>query len=287
MPVTLGINTQSLQAQRQLANTTQGLSKTYEQLSSGLRINKAADDAAGLAIADGLKRDQRIATVAIRNANDGVSVIAIADGALAEIGNVLNRMGELAQQSSNGVLSLEQRSALSIEFSALGSEIQRIAVTTEFNSVKLLSTNQQIALQVGFDSKATSQITLSNVTATLSAIGLATSGSGEGLGFSVNAGTILDAQSASRNALDNVRAAIGSVSSLRGQIGAGESRLRTAVNFLSVARENFASAEAQIRDADIAMAAAELTRLGILQQAGSSILSQANQQPQLALRLIG
>ena len=287
MPVTLGINTQSLQAQRQLANTTQGLSKTYEQLSSGLRINKAADDAAGLAIADGLKRDQRIATVAIRNANDGVSVIAIADGALAEIGNVLNRMGELAQQSSNGVLSLEQRSALSIEFSALGSEIQRIAVTTEFNSVKLLSTNQQIALQVGFDSKSTSQITLSNVTATLSAIGLATSGSGEGLGYSVNAGTILDAQSASRNALDNVRAAIGSVSSLRGQIGAGESRLRTAVNFLSVARENFASAEAQIRDADIAMAAAELTRLGILQQAGSSILSQANQQPQLALRLIG
>ena len=287
MPVTLGINTQSLQAQRQLSNTTQGLSKTYEQLSSGLRINKASDDAAGLAIADGLKRDQRIATTAIRNANDGISVIAIADGALAEIGNVLNRMGELAQQSSNGVLSLEQRSALSIEFSALGSEIQRIAVTTEFNSVKLLSTNQTIALQVGFDSKATSQITLNNVTSTLSAIGLATSSSGEGLGFSVNAGTILDAQSASRNALDTVRAAIGSVSSLRGQIGAGESRLRTAVNFLSVARENFASAEAQIRDADIAQSAAELTRLGILQQAGSSILSQANQQPQLALRLIG
>jgi flagellin len=287
MPATLGINVQSLQAQRQLSNTTQNLSKTYEQLSSGLRINRAADDAAGLAIADTLRRDQRIASTAIRNANDGVSVIAIADGALSEINNVLGRMAELAEQSANGVLSLDQRSALATEFSSLGSEIQRIAVTTEFNSVKLLSTNQQVVLQVGFDSKSTSQITLTNVTSTLSSIGLTTAASGEGLGYSVNAGTILDAQSASRNALDNVRAAIGSISSLRGQIGAGESRLKTAVNYLTIARENFASAEAQIRDADIAQAAAELTRLGILQQAGSSILGQANQQPQLALSLIG
>jgi flagellin len=287
MPVSIGINVQSLQAQRQLSNTTGKLGKVYEQLSSGLRINKAADDAAGLAIAETLQRDQRIATTAIRNANDGVSLIAIADGALSEINNVLGRMAELAEQSANGVLSLDQRSALSTEFSALGSEIQRVANNTEFNSVKLLSTSQQVVLQVGFDSASTSQITLNNVTSTLKAIGLTTVASGDSLGYSISAGTIAGAQSASRFALDNVRAAVGSIASLRGAIGAGESRLRTAVSSLAVARENFAAAESQIRDADVASSAAELTRLGILQQAGSAVLSQANQQPQLALSLIG
>jgi flagellin len=287
MGVTIGTNVQSLQAQRRLNTTTNNLSKVYERLSSGQRINRAADDAAGLAIADSLRADQRIASVAIRNANDGISVISIADGALTEIGSVLNRMAELAEQSANGVFNNDQRSALATEFSELGSEIQRIAVTTEFNSVKLLSTGETISLQVGFDSKSTSQINLTNVSATLTKLGLATTASGEGLGYSVNGATISDAQSASRNALDVVRTAINSVSSLRGSIGAGESRLRTAINYLSVARENFASAEAQIRDTDVASSAAELTRLGILQQAGSAVLAQANQQPSLALSLIG
>jgi len=287
MGVTIGTNVQSLQAQRLLNKTTVGLSKVYERLSSGQRINKAADDAAGLAIADSLKADQRIVSVAIRNANDGVSVISIADGALSEIGGVLNRMVELAEQSANGVFNNVQRSALAAEFSELGSEIQRIAVTTEFNSVKLLSTSQTISLQVGFDSKSTSQINLTNVSATLNKLGLTTTASGDGLGYSLNAATISGAQSASRNALDSVRSAISSVSSLRGSLGAGESRLRTAINFLSVARENFASAESQIRDTDVAADAAELTRLGILQTAGSAVLAQANQLPSLALSLIG
>jgi flagellin len=287
MGVTIGTNVQSLTAQRRLNSTTGGLSKVYEQLSSGQRINRAADDAAGLSIAESLKADQRIASVAIRNANDGISVISIADGALSEIGSVLGRMAELAEQSSNGVFSNEQRSALATEFGELGSEIQRIAVVTEFNDVKLLSTSQTVSLQVGFDSGTNSQINLTNVTATLSTLGLATSSSAGGLGYSVNAATVSGAQSASRNALDAVRGAIGSVSTLRGSLGAGESRLRTAINYLSIARENFASAEAQIRDADIASSAAELTRLGILQQAGSAVLSQANQQPGLALSLIG
>lgn len=287
MGVTIGTNVQSLTAQRRLNNTTVGLSKVYERLSSGQRINKAADDAAGLAIAESLKADQRIASVAIRNANDGISVISIADGALTEIGSVLNRMAEIAEQSANGVFNNDQRSALASEFSELGSEIQRIAVTTEFNNVKLLSSSQIVSLQVGFDSKSTSQINLTNVTATLNKLGLTTTNSGEGLGYSVNAGTIADAQSASRNALDSVRSAIISVSSFRGSLGAGESRLRTAINYLSVARENFASAEAQIRDSDVAADAAELTRLGILQQAGSAVLAQANQLPGLALALIG
>lgn len=287
MGVTIGTNFQSLQAQRRLNNTSLGLSKVYERLSSGQRINIAADDAAGLAIADSLKADQRIASVAIRNANDGISVIAIADGALSEIGGILNRMGELAEQSANGVFNNVQRSALDREFSELGSEIQRIAVTTEFNSVKLLSTSQTVSLQVGFDSKSTSQINLKNVSGTLNKLGLTTTASGDGLGYSVNAATISDAQSASRNALDSVRSAINSLSALRGSLGASESRLRSAINFLSVSRENFASAESQIRDTDVAADAAELTRLGILQQAGSAVLAQANQQPTLALSLIG
>ena len=224
---------------------------------------------------------------AIRNANDGISTIAIADGALGEMNNILYRMSELFQQSANGVFNNDQRSALANEFNALGSEISRISFNTEFNQVKLLSTANNIVLQVGFKGDSNSQIALANVTATLSTMGLTTANSGSGLGFSKIGATIVDAQSASRLALDAVRAAIGSISAFRGSIGAGESRLRSAINSLSIARENYAAAESQIRDADIATVAAELTRLGILQQAGASILSQANQAPQLALSLIG
>jgi flagellin len=139
MAVTINTNIAALNAQRRLGSTTQQLTKTFERLSSGLRIVRASDDAAGLAIADSLRADQRIASVAIRNANDGVSLISIADGALSEIGNVLTRMAELAEQSANGTLSVTQRSALSSEFVALSSEIQRIAETTEFNGLALLS----------------------------------------------------------------------------------------------------------------------------------------------------
>jgi flagellin len=285
MAITIGTNIQSLNAQRRLNTTSGNLQKVYERLSSGQRINRAADDAAGLSIADGLRADQRIASVGIRNANDGISVISIADGALSEIGNVLTRMAELAQQSANGVFSVDQRSALDTEFAALGSEIERIAVTTEFNSVKLLSTSDSITLQVGFEAASTSQITLDNVSSTLKDLNLATTGSQ--LKFSLNDTTIAGGQSAARLALDGIRDAIGSVATLRGSLGSGESRLRTAINYLSIARENFASAEAQIRDTDVAADAAELTRLGILQQAGSSILAQANQQPSLALSLLG
>jgi len=133
MPVTLGSNISSLRAQRTVNLTSNGLANVYQRLSSGKRINKAADDAAGLAIADSLKADQRIASVAIRNANDGISTVAIADAALDQIGGVLSRLAELSEQSANGVYSSTQRSALANEFIALGSEIERIAVTTNFN----------------------------------------------------------------------------------------------------------------------------------------------------------
>lgn len=286
MAISLGNNIQSLQAQRILTGTQGDLSRTYERLSSGMRINRAGDDAAGLFVAEGLRVDQRIASVAIRNANDGISLISIADGAIAEISNILNRMAELSEQSANGVFSNEQRSALQNEFQALGSEIQRIAVTTEFNDLPLLSVSQNVVLQVGFDSASSSQITLANVTATLSAIALAVAGS-SALTFSLIGATTDIAQSASRLALDAVRAAINSVSAQRGRLGESESRLKTAISNLQIARETYAAAESQIRDADIAEESANLTRLGILQQAGASILSQANQQPRLALQLLG
>lgn len=286
MALTIGNNIASLQAQRKLNIASDSLSNVYERLSSGQRINKAADDAAGLAIADSLRAQQKVASVAIRNSNDGISTIAIADGALAEIGGVLSRLGELAEQSANGVFSTTQRSALQNEFTALSSEIERIAITTQFNGVKLLSGNQGVVLQVGFDSASTSQISINNVQGTLSSLGLANAGSSS-MTFSISGATIQEGQSASRTALDAINGAIQSLSSTRGNLGAAESRLRVAINNLSVARENFASAESRIRDADVAADAAELTRLGILQQAASSVLAQANQQPQIALSLLG
>ena len=285
MAITLGSNIASLQAQRRLGNATQKLGASYEKLSSGQRINKASDDAAGLAIADSLRANQRVASVAIRNANDGISTIAIADSALGEIGNVLSRLAELSQQSANGVFSVVQRSALSNEFVALGSEIERIAITTEFNGVKLLSGNAAVVLQVGFNSTSTSQISYTGVQGTLAALGLA-SANASSLTFSLNGATLTDGQSASRLALDAVNIAIQSLASTRGTLGAAQSRLEVAINNLGVARENFASAESRIRDVDVAAEAAELTRLGILQQAGASILAQANQQPGLALSLL-
>jgi len=285
MGITIGSNIASLQAQRQLGIANEQLGSVYQQLSSGLRINKASDDAAGLAIADSLKATQRIASVAVRNANDGISTVAIADGALGEIGNVLSRLAELSEQSANGTFSTQQRSALQNEFSALGSEIERIAVTTTFNGVKLLSGGNAITLQVGFDSQSTSQIQITNVQGTLAALGLAGSGA-SALTYSISGVSITEGQSAARLALDAVNAAISSLAQTRGNLGAAESRLRVSINNLNVARENFAAAESRIRDVDVASAAADLTRLGILQQAGSSILAQANQQPQLALSLL-
>jgi len=285
MPITIGSNVASLNAQRSLDRSTLRLSQSYERLSSGQRINRARDDAAGLAIAEILRADQKVATVAMRNANDGISTVAIVDSALGEIGGVLQRLAELAQQSSNGVFSSTQRSALQAEFDSLSSEIERIAHTTEFNGVKLLSGGAAISFQLGFDSTSTSQILFQGVQGTLQSLGLAEAGS-SALSFSINDTTNLFGQSAARLALDAVYGAIASLTTSRGTLGAVESRLQASINNLQVARENFAAAESRIRDVDVAQEAAELTRLGILQQAGASVLAQANQQPALALQLL-
>jgi flagellin len=287
MGISIGQNIASIQAQRQLSRSTLARESVFQRLSSGQRINRAADDAAGLAIADSLRAQQRISGVAIRNANDGISLIAIADGALSEIGGVLTRLAELSEQSANGVFSLNQRSALQAEFSALGSEIERISNVTEYNGVRLLSGTSSIALQVGFDARSTSQIVINNVQGSLQSVGLAATGSSV-LSFSIVGGaTSLDAQSSARTALDAVNRAIASLAATRGSLGSAESRLRVAINNLESTRENQAAAESRIRDADIASDSAELTRLGILQQAGAAVLAQANQQPAIALSLLG
>lgn len=242
MAITIGSNIASLQAQRELNKASNSLSSVYTKLSSGQRINRASDDAAGLAIADSLKANARIAGVAIRNANDGISTIGIADSALSEIGSVLTRLAELAEQSANGVFSSVQRSALQNEFTALGSEIERIAVTTEFNGVKLLSGGSELVLQVGFNSGSTSRISFTGVQGTLAALGLANSGSA--LSYSLNGVNIGEGQSASRLALDAINAAISSLASTRGVLGATESRLQVAINNLTVARETYSPQKA-------------------------------------------
>jgi len=285
MALNIRTNVSSLGAQRALTQSSDRLATAFERLSSGLRINRAKDDAAGLAIAESLKADSRIATVAMRNASDGISIIAITDGAIGQITNILSRLAELSEQSANGVFSNAQRSALQLEFTALTSEVERIALTTEFNGLRLLSGGQSVSFQVGFDGSSLSQITYSGVQATLGALGLANSGTSTHT-FSIIASTDLESQEASRKALDAIRAAVTSVTRNRGTLGAAESRLDTTIKNLQVARENFQAAESAIRDADVAAEAAELTRLNILQQAGTAILAQANQQPQLALQLL-
>lgn len=286
MGINIMTNVPSLSAQRNLGATTDKLERSYERLSSGLRITRASDDAAGLAIAEALKADKRIASVAIRNANDGISLIAISDGAMNEATSILTRMAELAEQSANGVFSNAQRSALQLEFVAMASELERISRTTEFNGLALLSGGQEIELQVGFDGGVDSRVTFSGVQATLESVGLAAAGSSM-LNVSLIEATTIGAQVAARAALDAVKVAITSLTRNRGKLGAAESRLRTVITNLQVARENFAAAESRIRDVDVAMEAAELTRLNVLQQAATAVLGQANQQPQIALQLLG
>jgi flagellin len=286
MAVSINTNLASVRGQRAMDMASSKLNETYQRLSSGQRINRASDDAAGLAIAESLRVNQRVASVAIRNAQDGISAIAVADGALSSMTQVLGRLAELAQQAGNGSYSATQRSALQNEFQTLGSEIERIAVTTTYNGVGLLSGTSQIAFQIGFDQTSVSQIALNtNGGATLQKLGLAATGT-SALTYSLS-GTSTDfAQSAARAALGAINSAVTSLNVLRGDLGTVEARLNSAISNLSTSRENTLAAQARITDADIAVEAAELTRLNILQQAGAAVLAQANQQPSLAVQLL-
>lgn len=272
MALNIFTNVASLNAQRHLESSSLSLSKSLERLSSGLRINSAADDAAGLALADRLRADVRIASQAIRNANDGISAISIGEKALGKVGEILARLSELASQSATGLVSDTQRSAIQTEFTALVSEVDRISNTTTFNGVNLLSGGTTVSLQVGLDGSADSRISFSTV-----------NGSSSGIGLS---GVAVSTAAAAQAALGSISSAIANVAQSRGNLGAIESRLNTAIQNLRVARENFSAAESRIRDADVAEETANLTRSTILQQAGVSILAQANQQPSLALQLL-
>ena len=285
MALNIKTNVASVTTQKNLATSGSRLNTAYERLSSGLRINHARDDAAGLAIAESLKADSKIASVAMRNASDGISIISIADGAVGQITTVLSRLAELAEQSANGVYSVDQRSALQLEFTALLSEVERIAYTTEFNGLNLLSSGAIVTFQVGFDGTSLSRVEYSGVGATLQHLGLAPAGSSAHM-YSIIGTTTDECQSAARFALDAVQNAIDSVTRSRGILGSAESRLELTIQNLQVSRENFIAAESRIRDADVAEEAANLTAANVLQQAGTAILAQANQQPQLALTLL-
>jgi flagellin len=285
MGLGLRTNLVSLDSQRYLKQTTGRLNQAFERLSSGLRVNRSADDAAGLGIAEVLRGDARVASVSIRNANDGIAMIAIADGALGQISNILNRLLELAQQSASNLYSNEQRSAINNEYIALTSEIERLAISTEFNGYKLLSAGDSVSFQIGFDGSSISSIAFSGVQATLGQLGLAEAGSSMVL-YSLIGDTENASLSASRQAIEALKVAVAGLNRSRGALGAAQSRLETTIRNLQVTRESMQSTASVILDADVAEETSEVARLSIQQQAGAAMLAQANVQPRMVLELL-
>lgn len=274
MSLFVNTNLSSLNAQRHLEASSGALGSALERLSSGLRINNAFDDAAGLAIADKLRRDTRVTNQAIRNANDGLSALAIGEKALGIITDIVTRASELASEAATGTVNDTQRSAIQNEFTALLSEIDRLSAVTTFNGVQLLSPTQTLTIQVGLDGSTNSQVSFSTTDGSTSALGV------------VNSTIAVSTQASAQSALGKLTSAIATIAQNRGSLGAYESRLLTAISSLRIASEQFSAAESRIRDTDVAAETANLTRGQVLQQAGVAILAQANQQPQLALQLL-
>lgn len=285
MPITIGSNIFSIRAQRYLTSATRDVGTHTERLASGLRINRAADDAAGLMIADSLRAEARIATRALLNANIGVSMLQVADSAFNEISGVLTRMAELAEQAATGTYSNTQRSALEREFAALGSEIERISRATTFNSIALLSGTETTALQVGLRGDSFSQLFIRFGGGQLQDFQLASANRSE-LNYTLTGATESIAQGNARTALDAVNNALNLLGARRGELGGNQSRLESAISNLETSREQFKAAESRIRDADTAVEVAALVQAQIRQQTASLILRQVNLQPQLALELL-
>ena len=274
MGLRVNTNIASLNAQRNLANTTNRLGRSLERLSSGLRINRAADDAAGLAISEGFRAEIRSLQQAQRNAFDAISLVQIAEGALDETGSILIRMRELAVQAANGTLGTSERASLNQEFTDLIAEVDRIAEVTNFNGVApLASGTVSVVFQVGINGTSNDTITVSGVAATASAVGV------QGLSVS-SAG-------AAQSALGALDSAISAVASLRATFGTTQNRLESTIRSIEIAIENTSAAESRIRDVDVAEETANLTRNQVLQQAGVSVLSQANLSTSIALSLLG
>lgn len=284
MSISTGSNFLALKLTGRMTKTSAELGSTIERLSTGSRINRAGDDPAGLFIADKLRLDARLMNVALRNTNDAVSLVTVTDEALAEVGDLLSRMSELAIQGANGTYTTTQRSAMQVEFSALGSEINRISAGVSFNGTKLLSESSDIVAQVGITNDASSRITLSSTIATLSSLGL---GSGAALTYSLTGTTTAYAVSASGTAYSAIQSALDQVSGQRGVVGAVAARLSSAVTNLSNTRETLITAEARIRDVDMASEAAELVRLQLLQSSQVALFTQTTQIASRVLQLLG
>jgi flagellin len=261
-------------AQSYLSDATSALSKSMGRLSSGLRVQSAADDAAGLAISETFKANIRSLNQARRNANDGVSLVQTADGALKEVGGMLSRMRELAVQARNGTLNTSQRGYLNDEFKALRSEIDRIVNTTEFNGVDLIDGDQSggISFQIGIETTTNDRLTLSIATSSSTALGINSN--------AISTTTKADA------AITKLDSAIDLISTRRASLGAMQNRLAVTMSNLDTYSTNLAAANSRIVDVDVAEETATLTRNQILVQAGAAMLAQANQGPQIALSLL-
>ena len=284
MAIRIFNNIASTNAQRILGINNQRLATSIERISSGIRINRGADDAAGLAISEGLRSDIRALRQATRNANDGMSLVNVAEGALNEQSSILIRLRELASQAATGTVGSTERATIQLEFSALRDELTRIAATTEFNGTGLIdgtlassvATTSHTLIQIGIDSSADSRIDL-NDSLSLEAVTSST------LGI---ASLSVTASAEALTALSVIDTAIASVTASRGKVGAVQNRLQRSVSALSISSENLQAAESSIRDADIAFEIAQLTRNQILVQTSTAMVGQSNLIPQSVLQLL-
>ncbi len=272
----------SVSAQRHLGNNNSQLGASLEKLSSGLRVNRGADDAAGLAISEALRADIRSLNQANRNANDGISLINTAEGALSEQSSILVRMRELASQSATGTVGATERATIEREFAALRDEIDRISATAEFNGQALVngslsSGGGSVVIQVGIQATANDRINL-NTEVDLTAI--------TSTGLAIENLSVTSVEGA-LSALSRLDTAIATVTDGRGRLGAVQNRLVHTIANLSITAENLIAAESQIRDADYAQEISTFTRNQILVQASTAILAQANLVPQTVLQLLG
>lgn len=279
MPLFINTNVASLNAQRNLDRSTNALGKTFARLASGLRINSAKDDAAGLAISQRMTSQIRGLTQAARNANDGISLAQVAEGALEETTNALQRIRELAVQAANGTNTLKDRQSSDLEVSQLVEEIQRIAKDVKFNEKGVLNGSMAgVAFQVGNNVGQTIAVTISAMSVANLSLGTAALGTRK---------ITISTAALAASALGRVDIALEKVSHTRSILGAVQNRFEAVIANLSNVVENMSAARSRIMDADIASETATLTRNAILQQAGTAVLAQANQQPQLALQLLG
>lgn len=280
MGMQIATNVGALNAYRNLSSTQNDVSKSLEKLSSGLRINRAADDAAGLAISEGLKSQVNGLNVASRNAQDGISVIQTAEGALTEVHSILQRMRDLAVQGGNGSNNDNSRAAITKEAGELSLELRRIAESTNFNGIDLLK-GGELTFQVGAGGTDNDAITI-DLADVATAVGTLASADGTAVG----AGFVITDNAAARATVDTIDAAINAISTARSSLGASQNRFESAINSLNVSAENLSAANSRIRDTDMAAEMVKYTAANILSQAGTAMLAQANQANQGVLQLL-